>query len=78
MMAGLLIGAHNHGLVGALVGQGAAMVMAYPMVVWLARRHAAWDARHDMVFWGVAVALAGVAIWFNLPAISGLSALNLP
>ncbi|MGR3635995.1 MAG: oligosaccharide flippase family protein [Shimia sp.] len=78
MIAGLILGASAFGLIGALVGQGVAMVLAYPAVIWLARRHSAWDMRHDAVFWLLGLGLAGVALWLNQAAIGGLSALNLP
>ncbi|TCL00723.1 O-antigen/teichoic acid export membrane protein [Shimia isoporae] len=78
MIVGLIVGASQAGLTGALVGQGIAMVAAYPVVVWLAQRHKAWDARHDLVFWCVGVALAALSFWLHHPIIGGLSALNLP
>lgn len=78
MMGGLIWGAMQFGLIGALVGQGIAMGLAYPAVVWLARRHAAWDARHDAIFWFAGLMLAGLAFWLHFDAIERLSALNLP
>lgn len=78
MMAGLVLGAAQAGLTGALIGQGVAMVVAFPAVVWLARRHGAWDARHDIVFWVAGAALAIIAFWLHGPSIESLSALNLP
>ncbi|KPA21234.1 Teichuronic acid biosynthesis protein TuaB [Shimia sp. SK013] len=78
MMAGLILGASAYGLIGALVGQGVAMVLAYPAVIWLARRHNAWDMRHDVVFWFSGLLLAGIALWLNQAAVASLSALNLP
>ncbi|MGX9352171.1 oligosaccharide flippase family protein [Shimia sp. W99] len=78
MMAGLLFGASQWGLTGALLGQGAAMVLAYPVVVWLARRHGAWDSRHDALFWALGVGIAALSLWLNFSAIQGLTALNLP
>lgn len=78
MMAGLVYGASQAGLTGALVGQGIAMVLAYPVVVWLARRHGAWDGRHDLAFWCVGGGLAAIAFWLHHPAIGALTALNLP
>ncbi|WP_270732582.1 oligosaccharide flippase family protein [Shimia sp. Alg240-R146] len=78
MIAGLILGASAHGLIGALVGQGVAMVLAYPAVIWLARRHNAWDMRHDVVFWFSGLLLAGISLWLNQTAVAGLSALNLP
>lgn len=78
MMAGLMLGASHMGLIGALLGQGLAMVLAYPVVIWLARRHKAWDPRHDALFWGIGGAIAALSWWLNHTAILGLSALNLP
>ena len=48
------------------------------VVVWLARRHGAWDARHDALFWAAGLGIAAFALWLNQDAITGLSALNLP
>ncbi len=78
MMVGLMIGASQYGLTGALLGQGLAMVLAYPAVVCLARAHDAWDARHDAVFWAVGIGIGGLAFWLHQSAIVKLSALNLP
>lgn len=72
MMGGLALG----GLPGALVGQGLAHVVAYPVVVWLARKEGAWDPVHDSMFAGIAMLLGGVAIWLNWPHVQALSALG--
>ncbi|PSL19164.1 oligosaccharide flippase family protein [Shimia abyssi] len=78
MMAGLLIGADQAGLTGALVGQGIGMILAYLPLVQLAKRHGAWDLRHDGVFWATGALIATVSLWLNWSAILALSALNLP
>ncbi|MDQ7069895.1 MAG: oligosaccharide flippase family protein [Rhodobacterales bacterium] len=82
MIAGLLIGIQYFGLFGALVSQGIAMIAAYPVVVWLARKQGAWDPLHDLVFAGIGIGLGAVAVWFNYGAIGGavaeLSALKWP
>lgn len=78
MMAGLIVGASQYGLIGALIGQGLAMVVAYPAVVWLAVRHKAWDVRHDLCFWSAGGAITLLAVWFHRAHIEALSALNLP
>jgi len=78
MMGGLILGASQYGLTGALLGQGLVMVLAYPAVVWLARAHDAWDAWHDAVFWTVGIGIGGLAFWLHQSAIVKLSALNLP
>lgn len=41
-------GAWQWGLAGVFAGQAAAFVLAYPAVVRLARKHHAWDRRHDL------------------------------
>lgn len=78
MIAGLVIGMETAGLLGALIGQGIAMIIAYPVVVWLARKQGAWDPLHDIVFAGVGIFLGGAAIWLNWDAVVGLSALKWP
>lgn len=65
-----LIGAEMGGLVGALAGQGLALAAVHPLIVWLARRHRVWDARHDLVWSVVALALIGLALWLNRAAIA--------
>jgi len=56
----VLVGAHLNGLTGLLTGQALAQVFCYPVSVWLARRHRAWDPRHDLI--AFLLALAG-GIW---------------
>lgn len=53
MVAGILLGLQTAGLLGALAGQGLAMLAVYPVVVRLARRMQAWDPLHDAVFFAV-------------------------
>ncbi len=69
MIACLLIGLEASGLLGALIGYGAAFVLAYPVVVWLARRMGAWDPLHDLGFAAVGLGLAAMALWINWAAI---------
>ena len=64
-VAGFLIGVSQGGLYGAAIGMAVASLLYFPFVVGLARRHNAWDARHDILFLPLAVALAGVAVWVN-------------
>lgn len=78
MLTGLLLGVEYFGVLGALIGQGLAMVVAYPVVVWLARKQHSWDPLHDAVFAGIGGLLGGAALWLNWPAIIALTALNLP
>lgn len=59
--AAFLLGAHFGGLGGALLGQGLALALAHPLIGWLAWRHGAWDARHDLIA-GVLALLLVLAI----------------
>ncbi|MBO9400977.1 oligosaccharide flippase family protein [Shimia sp. R9_3] len=78
VMTGLIVGGTQFGLTGALIGHGLAMLLAYPVVIWLACKHAAWDARHDALFWAVGVGV-GALVWaLHQKSIFALSALNLP
>ncbi|GGG78408.1 hypothetical protein GCM10011415_29250 [Salipiger pallidus] len=76
MVGCILVGLEMAGLFGALLGIGAAYVLAYPVVVWLARRMGAWDPLHDAVFAAAAVALATLAVLVNKSEIMDLAALG--
>ncbi len=78
MIAGLLIGIQILGLPGALIGQGVAMLIAYPVVVWLARKQGAWDPLHDAVFATVGVLFAVLALWLNWAEVIDLVAFKIP
>ncbi len=73
MIACLLVGLELFGLIGAVVSQGVAIVLAYPVVVWLSRRMGAWDPLHDLAFALLAMLLAAGALWANWPAIMALA-----
>lgn len=66
--AGLFLGLHFGGLTGAIVGQGLANLAGYPVLVWLLRRHGAWDPALDFQFLGAA-AMLGLAALAMSPAI---------
>lgn len=78
MLAGLVIGVKVFGLLGALIGQGLAMVLVYPVVVWLARHQGTWDPRHDAAFAILGAGLMSIALYVNWPAVQALVALNSP
>ncbi|MEQ9692713.1 oligosaccharide flippase family protein [Shimia sp. SDUM112013] len=78
MVAGLLVGVQFAGLAGALVGQAVAMILVYPVTVWMARSQGSWDPLHDGIFAGVGVLCSATALYLNFDAISALAALNLP
>ncbi|MGB8812227.1 MAG: oligosaccharide flippase family protein [Paracoccaceae bacterium] len=65
-------GAQLAGLPGALGAQGLALAAVHPLIIWLARRHRAWDGLHDAVFSAVALALIVLALWLNWPALTAL------
>lgn len=73
MIAGLVIGLETGGLFGAILGQGAARAMIYPVTIWLARRMGAWDPLHDAVFALLGLAGAAGAIWLNGDAVRALA-----
>ncbi|SMO69073.1 oligosaccharide flippase family protein [Paracoccus laeviglucosivorans] len=58
----VLVGAWLGGLTGLLVAQGFAHLFCYPVSAWTARRHQAWDPRHDIIAAAVAVVGAAVAL----------------
>ena len=72
----LVIGLEVAGLFGALIGQGLAMLIIYPVVIWLSRSTGAWDRLHDLSLAVAGLMLAALAFWINRDAISGLAALN--
>lgn len=63
-------GAYWDGLAGVFIGQAIAFVLNYPVVVRLARRHRAWDVRHDALIVGYTVLLIALAFSVNGDAIT--------
>ncbi|MCX7566448.1 oligosaccharide flippase family protein [Sulfitobacter sp. F26169L] len=72
----LIAGVSMFGIVGAIVGMGLAHLFTHPVIIWLARQHDAWDARHDLVCAIGAGSVGAAALWLHWDAISALSALN--
>lgn len=69
----LLLGAIYAGLVGAIVGMSASMALSHLVLIWLARAHAVWDGRHDLLFF-VLGGLGGLgALWLHREAIAALA-----
>lgn len=75
LMAFMIIGAFQMGLVGALAGQALAGVLVYPALILLARRHGAWDALHDAIFAIIGVILAILVLAIDQTAIRALVAM---
>lgn len=69
----ILAGAEAAGMVGALAGQGLALVAVHPLIVRLARRHGVWDLRHDAAAFAAAALAAGAALWLNGAAVGALN-----
>lgn len=68
----LLVGASQFGVMGAIAGTGVAMVLAHGVLIWLARCHGVWDARHDAGFAIVGMLVAGLALWLHGGAIAAV------
>lgn len=70
----LTVGVIEGGLLGALIGQGLATIVVYPLVVRMARRYAAWDPLHDGAFALVGAAFGALALWLNWDEVVRLAA----
>lgn len=69
---GFLIGVSLFGLFGAVIGLGTALLLYHPFILILARRHKAWDGRHDLLFLPIALLLGAIAVWMNWPDVKAL------
>lgn len=72
LVTGMILGAEWLGLVGALVGQALAAIAVYPLLIWLAHRHRAWDPLHDILFAGLGLLIAVSAISLDSGPIAAL------
>jgi O-antigen/teichoic acid export membrane protein len=72
----LIVGVSLFGIIGAIVGIGLAHLLTYPVIIWLARTHDAWDMRHDVICAIVAGGMGALVVWWHWDAILGLSALS--
>jgi O-antigen/teichoic acid export membrane protein len=65
-----LAGVAGFGLPGGIAALCLSMLASYPVLIWLARKHGVWDARHDAGF-GLVWLLAGAgALYLHLPEIT--------
>lgn len=64
----------SQGIGGAAMAIAAAAVATYPAQVWLARRHGAWDAKHDLLGFGLIGVLAAAALALHGGPVSELLA----
>ncbi len=60
-----LLGVRWGGLEGALLAQGAAMLLLHPAIVLLAIKHKVWDPLNDALFFGLALVLVVLAYLAN-------------
>lgn len=60
------------GLPGGIGAMGVSMLLAYPVLIWLARKHQAWDPLHDLGFALIALGIGGAAAFWHHDAISTL------
>lgn len=67
-----LIGAMTWGLAGALIGQAVAILLAHPLLAWLAWRNGVWDARHDALYVVLVAVLVILALSLNRAEVATL------
>lgn len=72
----LIVGVTSFGLIGAIIGMGVAHTLTHPVMIWLARKHDAWDMRHDVICALAAGSLGALALWINRDAVAALSLLG--
>lgn len=60
-----LIGVALFGLPGGIAALGLSMLTAYPVLIWLARKHQVWDMAHDLGFAGLTCAIGTGAVWYH-------------
>ena len=61
----LLLGVAQAGLMGAILGMGLAMALSHLVLIWLARAHGVWDARHDLLGFAVGGGVGALALWVH-------------
>jgi len=67
-----IVGVQAAGVAGALLGQAAAIIVTYPLVILLARRYRVWDGLHDAIFGTVVAALILVVVEWNQASLATL------
>ncbi|MEL0435766.1 oligosaccharide flippase family protein [Phycobacter sp. K97] len=67
-----LLGTLWFGLPGGIAALGLAMLGAYPVLVWLARRHRAWDPMHDLLCTLIVGGIGGSALAWHWEAVQAL------
>jgi len=67
-----LIGVLWFGLPGGIAALGLSMLAAYPVLIWLARKHQVWDAVHDLGFAAATCAIGAGALWYHRETIEAM------
>lgn len=67
-----LAGVFWFGLVGGIIALGLSMLMAYPALIWLARKHHVWDPLHDAGFSMLVLLIGGSALWHHWPQVEAM------
>ncbi len=67
-----LMGVLYFGLPGGVAAMGLAALAVYPVLIWMATKHGAWDAWHDLGFGTLGAVLGAAAIWVHQDVISDL------
>jgi O-antigen/teichoic acid export membrane protein len=69
----LLVGVIQAGLTGAILGMGLAMALSHLVLIWLARAHGVWDARHDLVGFVLGGGAGALALWLHWDVLSAMA-----
>lgn len=69
----LIAGVMMFGLAGAIGAMGLALLLAYPVLIWLSRRHRVWDARHDLLFFTLGAGLTVFALTLHWDLIGAMT-----
>lgn len=69
----VLYGVTHMGVTGAILGLGASVLLAYPAIVWLARKHNVWDPMHDILAAVAFCALTGLVLSYHHDHIAQLA-----
>lgn len=67
-----LLAVASLGLPGGIAAMALSMLCAYPVLIWLARKHHAWDPLHDLSFAILATLIGGSAVLWHQEAVLAL------
>lgn len=64
----------GQGIAGAALALAAGVILTYPLQIWLAQRHGAWDGWHDLMAFGLVGVVALLALWLHADLLGNLMA----